>query len=40
MMAREGIIGIMRAVMVARVRKALGGGNKEGVSKVGGKMLV
>jgi len=39
-LAREGIIGIMRAVVVARVRKALGGEDKEGVSKAGGKMSV
>jgi hypothetical protein len=39
-LAREGIIEIIRAVIVARVRKALGGENKEGVSEVGGKMSV
>jgi hypothetical protein len=39
-LAREGMIGIMRAVVVARVRRALGGEDKKGESKAGGEMSV
>jgi hypothetical protein len=39
-LAREGMIGIMRAVMVVRVRRALGGEDKKGESKAGGEMSV